>query len=350
MKDNSSQLEKSLLNISFIFNLDTNRFDHFSDEFNFTNEPVDNLLPELIYSWIYPDDQIVAKNSYEDLIEGTFKGSVELRVLYNDDIKWIRITPFLSTTESERFITGTVTDITGEMNNFQSVLRFANKKNSILNMLAHDLRGPLESANSMAMLLKKQMSDPVSIKMTDNMSSILSQAIVMIRDLLDRELFETVGVELVKKRIDIAVKVDEYLEEARRSEQTANRIFNFSSSHKNIYMELDEMKFMQIMNNLMTNSLKFTQPGGIISIHIEDQGETVLFTFSDNGIGIPQEFHPTLFEKFSNARRKGLNGEPSIGLGLSIVDTIIKWHKGQIWFESKEEEGTIFRFELPKQD
>jgi two-component system sensor histidine kinase VicK len=76
----------------------------------------------------------------------------------------------------------------------------------------------------------------------------------------------------------------------------------------------------------------------------------VLFTFSDTGIGIPEKFQADLFEKFTPARRKGLNGEPNIGMGLSIVKTILKWHQGSIRVDSKENEGTTFYFEVPKSE
>ena len=112
-------------------------------------------------------------------------------------------------------------------------------------------------------------------------------------------------------------------------------------------MNLDESKFMQIINNLMTNALKFTKDDGIISLSVKEQHYSVLFTFSDNGIGIPKQFHTSIFEKFTEARRKGLKGEPTGGLGLSIVKLIVEWHKGKIWFESEEGRGVTFHFTVP---
>ena len=67
----------------------------------------------------------------------------------------------------------------------------------------------------------------------------------------------------------------------------------------------------------------------------------------DTGVGIPEKFHEKLFEKFSTARRTGLKGEPSVGLGMSIIKTIIEWHEGKIWFESQQNKGTTFYIEIP---
>ncbi len=111
---------------------------------------------------------------------------------------------------------------------------------------------------------------------------------------------------------------------------------------------MDESKFVQIVNNLVSNALKFTRDQGVISLNVMDQGATVLFAFKDDGIGIPEKHHATLFEKFTDARRPGLNGEPTVGLGLSIVKTIVDWHQGRIWVNSKENDGTCFYVEIPK--
>jgi two-component system, OmpR family, sensor histidine kinase VicK len=66
-------------------------------------------------------------------------------------------------------------------------------------------------------------------------------------------------------------------------------------------------------------------------------------------MGIPAHLQEGLFEKFTNARRPGLKGEPSHGLGMSLIKSIVEWHKGKIWLESRENEGsTFFYIRLPK--
>lgn len=110
------------------------------------------------------------------------------------------------------------------------------------------------------------------------------------------------------------------------------------------------MKFIQVITNLVSNAIKFTQDDGTISIHVEDKEDTgtLLITIEDNGIGIPDKYHASLFDKFTKARRPGLRKEPTIGLGMSIIKTIIEWHNGKIWFESEENKGTTFYLEIPK--
>ncbi|RZK35204.1 MAG: ATP-binding protein, partial [Hymenobacter sp.] len=104
----------------------------------------------------------------------------------------------------------------------------------------------------------------------------------------------------------------------------------------------------QAVNNLISNAIKFTRDGSSITLSLEERPEKVMIIVSDNGIGIPERFHAALFDKFSPAGRTGLNGEPSVGLGMSIIKTIVEWHEGRIWFESEETKGTTFYIEIAK--
>ena len=341
--------ENSYSNISFVYDHGSSGFVFIDESLAlFLNTASENITPEFLLSCVYADDADYLKAMYAELLTGSVIDSIEFRIVIEGKIHTVRLTPFLVITEGKTLIIARLADITSQSNNFDIIRRYANKKNSILNMLAHDLRGPLNIARTLTKSIGKKIDDPALLNMTKSIGGILDQSISLIINLIDRELLETVDVELSMQRVDIAGKVAEYIEECKRSENAADRIFKFSSSKTSIYLEVDEAKFMQIMNNLVTNSLKFTRPGSIISMDIFDYDESVRFSLSDNGIGIPEELHSNIFEKFTKARREGLKGEPSTGLGLSIVKMIVEWHKGKVWFESEENVGTTFFFEIPK--
>lgn len=336
-------------NISFVYDPDRQEFIHIDHSLSgIVSEYGSQLKPELLLSLVHPDDRLYLQEKIGEFLDGMLEGGVEFRAELASEIHHIRLTPFLLHEIGAVLIAGTIADITAEWNNHDSVHRYANKKNSILNMLAHDLRGPLEIANTLVKRMDLNLQDAGQLRDIGTISAILKESIQLIGSLIDRELLETVEVELSMKRLDVVMKVNEYIEECKRSEAAAEREFRMTSTAASIHADLDEAKFMQIMNNLLTNALKFTHPGGVITVHISESPETVLFTFSDNGIGIPREYLDELFEKFTPARRKGLNGEPSTGLGLSIVKMIIEWHKGKVWIESEENEGTNVHIEIPK--
>ena len=84
----------------------------------------------------------------------------------------------------------------------------------------------------------------------------------------------------------------------------------------------------------------------MVTISLRGEDQRALLQVSDNGIGIPKHLQPHLFEKFTKANRRGTQGESTTGLGLHIVNQIVEMHKGKIWLESEENQGTTFFIEF----
>lgn len=342
--------EITLNNIHFAYQLEAGRFTFVSDQIlQSFNLSFDDFSTEGILQQIYPEDLIKIKESYFCLLKDEFSGVVKFKLGKEDAQRWYSVTPFLSDTKNKgKIIFGSFYEITAEVDNVTSIAKYANKKNSILHMLAHDLRGPLNIARSLVISLDREITDANVLERTRYISTIIEQSISLITDLVSREFLDTLEASLVKRNIDVVLKLREYLEECRLSSQTAARNFSLLSDQKQLFADLDEAKFMQIMNNFVSNSLKFTQAGGSIIVKVEDHGDTFRLIFQDDGIGIPKHLLPKVFDKFTTASRPGLEGEPTIGLGLSIVKIIVQWHDGRIWCESEEGKGTSFFIEFPK--
>ena len=177
---------------------------------------------------------------------------------------------------------------------------------------------------------------------------VSKKAIRLIQDFIQQEFLGSARVNLQKTRCDLVKIFETLIEEYQESENKLGQTFRFHINQANIYAELDESKFMQAINNLISNAIKFTPDGGEISIGLEGKEDKVLITVADTGIGIPKKFQAGLFDKFNDARRPGLKGEPSAGLGMSIIKTIVEWHQGKIWLDSEENKGTTFFIEIPK--
>lgn len=335
-------------NIHFVYNNN-------SRQFIFLHSTIDWIMSgsttrgiETLLARIEPEDVLYLQDIFTNVISGSFNGKITLKLRGNAGLRWLHITPLSGEYQGEKIIFGAVSEVTDEIMNIQSITKFTDKKNSILHMLGHDLRGPLNIARSLVKTVSREIRNPVLLEKTGYIATILQQSIDMISDLVRREFLETTSAELIRKRVDIVRLVADYIEECKRSEVLAGISFGLTSSASKIFVRLDDAKFMQIVNNLISNSLKFTPAGGAIQISIEEQAENVLFKFSDNGIGIPEALLPEIFEKFTPARRPGLQGEPTLGLGLSIVKTIVGWHQGRIICESKEGIGTTFLISFPK--
>lgn len=112
-------------------------------------------------------------------------------------------------------------------------------------------------------------------------------------------------------------------------------------------LKLNKLKFRRVIDNLITNALKFTEAGGYIRVYSHADHSIVNITVSDTGIGIPDDLQPVIFDRFTKAGRHGLDGEVSTGLGMSIVKQIVDLHQGTISLTSDEHQGTKFVMSIP---
>jgi two-component system sensor histidine kinase/response regulator len=118
------------------------------------------------------------------------------------------------------------------------------------------------------------------------------------------------------------------------------------SSDKNIVIDSDESILMQIMENLVSNAIKFTESGKSIVISISKTFGNIKMEVKDNGLGIPEDEMHLLFGKFQKLSSRPTGGEESTGLGLSIVKDLVEELGGKIWCESILGKGSTFIIEL----
>jgi signal transduction histidine kinase len=102
-----------------------------------------------------------------------------------------------------------------------------------------------------------------------------------------------------------------------------------------------------VLDNLLSNALKFTPEGGRVSVALRADGDRAMVEVEDNGVGIPRAEQNRLFERFFRSSRATENAIPGTGLGLAITKAIAERHGGRISIESEEDVGTSVRLELP---
>jgi signal transduction histidine kinase len=110
----------------------------------------------------------------------------------------------------------------------------------------------------------------------------------------------------------------------------------------------DTQQIGHVFANLLSNALRYTDSGGTVTVSAETQEEQVQFSVSDTGKGIPERYLPRIFDRFF--RVPGQETESGIGLGLAIVKEIVDAHGGSVSVESREKEGSTFRFTLRRAD
>ncbi|WP_210513868.1 sensor histidine kinase [Hymenobacter terricola] len=313
---------------------------------------VDADLPRLL-SYLPADDQAYALHCFGQLAAGHLCDDLLLRLQPRPDVplRWLAVQTQRSLTpDGQALLSGTVQDVTREQEYLRNADKYMAKKNTTLEILSHDLAGPFTMLQQLAEFIEEKtqpLQDPQVQKMIGIMRETCRESVNLIRDFVDGEFMESASVDLKRLRVDLVLNIRQVVDTYHQGEHLVAKHFSFSHSQPTMYVEIDNNKFLQVINNLMSNAIKFTREGGRIAVGLEQRADYVLVTVADDGIGIPAHLLPVLFDRFTPARRPGLRGEKTTGLGMHIIETIVRLHEGRIWVESRENEGTTFYIQLP---
>jgi len=307
--------------------------------------------PVGLLATIHPEDREFVRNSYNRIIKREEQVS-EFRILIQDQtIKWISVRAYsIYNPDNTWSLAGFAEDVTAKKEKQYTLLKFSERKNSILHSFSHELAGPLALIQNLSASLAADKANSATVTSTINyIQDTCKKSIALIRELLNNEFLESSHVAQRKIRFNLLEKTKNSVTMFRQAEINSRKNIKLVSSHDPLFIVADEITLMQVIHNLISNANKFTYEGGTVTIALLEREKSVLITVHDDGIGIPKDLQPMLFDKFTPARRPGLRGEETIGLGLSIVKNIVELHEGRIWVDSEENKGSTFYIELPKE-
>ncbi|QPH41382.1 PAS domain-containing sensor histidine kinase [Pedobacter endophyticus] len=338
----------------FIFKVREKQFTYINGSFaNILELQVDEILasPGLIFKDIHPEDRLHAHSCYIECLDDDMEKKYELRLLKDDREQYIRIIVSPLKIAGETYLIGTVEETTVTRHNKIHIEQINARKNITLEVLAHDLKEPLGMMRLAASSLQESLARIGNEEMLSSLvfiKDMCERNLLLVRSMINHEFLKSTRVEIEKERTDLVWELRDVIRFYRRSNLGKTKNFVFTPSADTIYLHLDSMKFMQVINNLISNSIKFTAENGTISVRAEELKTSVLVSVSDDGIGIPDELQKGLFDRLPGTLRPGLNGEESEGFGMGIIKSIVDLHQGKIWFESEVGVGTTFYIELPK--
>ena len=228
--------------------------------------------------------------------------------------------------------------------------RLNEEKNQFLGMAAHDLRNPLGAVTTYSELLLEEAGPTLTPEQVEFVTTIKSLSTFMLRlvnDLLDVSKIEAGKLDLELEDADLAALVQRNLKlNMSLAQRKAIRIV-FATGPEPVNVSVDPGKIEQVLTNLVTNAVKFSQPGTTVTVRLwPDNGEARL-SVGDQGPGIPAAEVEKLFRPFQRTSVKSTGGESSTGLGLAIVRKIVEGHRGRIWVESTVGRGSTFHVALP---
>ncbi|MET3112446.1 two-component system sensor histidine kinase VicK [Pedobacter sp. CG_S7] len=339
--------------IFFIFNATERRFKFVNTAFEeITRRKSDELFknPGLLLKIVFKDDLQYVKLNFKALLKKETSSLLNFRVVRPDKTeRWISLKVYPIVEDGKiQYLCGMGEDETARIASVFNMQKINGWKNSTLEILSHDLRGPIGTVKMLASVIAKKLPENEEIhKLTELIEDISRRNINLINTVLKREALDTAEVAMSKERLDVVWEIKQVMEIYIKSQEAIHKKLGFTHSHKEIYVNADSMKFLQIINNLVSNAIKFTRENGSIQVHVEKLEKTFLVTVADDGIGIPRSLRPILFKKYTKAGRAGVNGEDSMGLGMWIVKSLTESHGGSVWFESEVNKGTKFYLEIP---
>lgn len=225
-----------------------------------------------------------------------------------------------------------------------------NLKNQFLGMAAHDLRNPLGIIRQYADFLINEMNAPQEQDKLEFLNRIRSSSDYMLNlldDLLDIAKIESGKLELNLKNLDLARLTREVVVLNKAIAATKNISVQFHSFENLPVVSVDQTKMEQVLNNLISNAIKFSPAHTTITVSVFRTGDYLMISVLDQGHGIPREEIPFLFQPYTTTSVMSTAGEKSTGLGLAIVSKIVVAHRGKIWIKSKVGQGSIFFVAIP---
>lgn len=223
-------------------------------------------------------------------------------------------------------------------------------KNEFIATASHDLKNPIFAVMGYSDLIEK--AGPINAMQGDFIRRIRNSATQMqdlVLNLLEMARLD-MGIQLEQEPVDMFSLLKEVYDEFLPQAQAKGHSLTITLPDRKAVVSGDYMRLLQVGRNLVGNAIKYTPAGGKINIRSEVKGKIVYVMVLDNGIGIPAEALPNLFEKFYRIRTEQTQDIEGNGLGLAIVKSIIERHGGRITVESLPGKGSCFSFYLAIQD
>jgi PAS domain S-box-containing protein len=223
-------------------------------------------------------------------------------------------------------------------------------KDKFFSIIAHDLRSPFSSIINLSDMLMeaikaKESFDELGLY-AENLSYSSKRAYELLVNLLEWSRSQTGQMQfspyILGLKSEVAESMELYIDVAKQKSISFEHTI---PSRTLVYA--DKPMLQTILRNLISNAIKFTQPGGHVLINAESTSNEVIVSIKDTGIGIEKEMIKELFILGKDTGRPGTNDEPSTGLGLVLCHDFIEKHGGKIWAESEEGKGSLFRFSIP---
>ena len=308
------------------------------------------LTYETFLAVVHPDDRAYVDRMWKAALQGA-PYDIEHRLVVNGAVKWVRERAETEFDERGEFLGGfgTTLDITGLKQAEQALIEADHRKDEFLAMLAHELRNPLTPIRNAAHVLGRlgireprvQWAQQTIERQVDHLTRLVDE-------LLDVSRIVRGKVTLKMERVELAGVLNQALEMARPQIEAMGHQIEVRLPGQPVCLQGDPVRLAQVLLNLLDNAAKYTPEGGRIEVEAALAGPVVEIQVRDNGVGIPAELLPHVFDLFQQGERALDRSQGGLGIGLTLVKRLVEMHGGVLEvFSPGEGLGSTFMVCLP---
>lgn len=234
--------------------------------------------------------------------------------------------------------------------NNQALIQLNQEKNEFLSIAAHDLKNPLSAIKGWAEMIAEDYEDMDKNEIIGTANLIVGSArrmFELVRNLLDVNAIESGNVNVSLEKINILPTVEKLYDSYKERAERKSIVLHLHSEKNQYNALVDENVVHQILDNLISNAIKYSSANKNVYLTINQHGNKVRCEIRDEGPGLSQADQEKLFGKFTRLTPKPTAAEHSTGLGLFIVKKLVTAMKGKVWCDSELGKGTTFVVEFP---
>lgn len=223
------------------------------------------------------------------------------------------------------------------------------ERREFVSNVSHELRTPLTTLRSYLEALtdgawKDEEIAPHFLEVTQNETE---RMIRMVSSLLELSRMDSKADTLHRRRVDFTSFFHEIIDRFDMNLKDAEIVLNRDIPNETTYVWIDKDKMTQVLDNIISNAVKYSPDGGMINFKLEKSRRQIIVSIEDNGIGMAYDKLDKIFDRFYRADKARTREMGGTGLGLAITQEIVEAHYGKIWVDSKEGKGTTIYFSLP---
>ena len=302
---------------------------------------------------VHPDDRVAARTAWVEALHARRPYEVRVRIWHAASRTFrhviARATPLMESEDRIREWVGAVTDIHEETEQARALVEADRRKDEFLATLAHELRNPLAPIrNSLNILKLTGKAEGALANVYQILDRQVSHMVRLVDDLMEVSRITRGHVSLRTEPTDVQAILLAAIETSRPLIEEAAHRLDVSLPPEALRLDADPMRLAQVITNLLNNAARYTDKGGLIQVSARREGDEAVVSVRDNGKGISADMLPRVFDLFTQAAPNRQYSHGSLGIGLTIVRSLVELHGGRVEARSDgPRRGSEFIVRLP---